>query len=577
MLTRNLSFGIVVICAIMSGCSQPAADVDAPPPPLADGRPRLLVLVVFDQLRGDYLERWGDLFGQDGFQRLMKQGSYFTNCHYAYATTITGCGHASLLTGCSPNRHGIIENEWFDRQLGRMIYCSSSEFRQTVYTVPPPVDPKARRLGGTPERLSAETLGDSLKASSNGQAKILAVSLKDRSACLLGGKSCEHAYWFDTPTGTFVTSTFYREQCPPWVAKFNRDKFSDRWLGQSWVRLLPNVDYTARSGPDDVIGETAGISKKMERTFPHPISKGKVRPDREYYEEVTCSPSGNELVLEFAKTAIAATDIGRGDTTDLLTISFSSNDIVGHSFGPDSHEVLDITLRSDRIVADLLRYLDQRIGAGQYLLALGSDHGVCPLPEVSFSKGIPATRLHPDELKKRAEAVLDAKFGGRPGEVSPWIDGDAFPWVYLNHRKIEARGLQVEVVAQAVADWFRSLPFADRALLRKELETPSPTDDAITKSLRLAHYSERTGDLAIVFKPYVISQTYATGTTHGSPYSYDTHVPLIFFGHGIKAGKSDAVIVPQSITPVFAKAARIKPPAQCEAELPANWPSSTAK
>jgi predicted AlkP superfamily pyrophosphatase or phosphodiesterase len=544
---------------------------------LADGRPRLLVLVVFDQLRGDYLDRWGDLFGPDGFQRLMKEGQYFTNCHYPYATTMTGCGHASLLTGCSPHRHGIIENEWFDRQLGRMVYCATNEFRQTVYSIPPPTDPKDRRLGGTPERLMTESLGDVLKASSGGQAKILAVSIKDRSAILPGGKNCEHAYWFDSATGTFITSTYYRDRCPEWVAKFNREKMADRWFGQSWDRLLPNLDYTARSGPDDVLGETPGVSKKMGRTFPHPISIGKPKPDREYYDEVTCSPFGNDLLLEFAKTAITATDIGRGETTDLLTISFSSNDIVGHSFGPDSHEVLDITLRSDRTMAELLRFLDERIGVGQYVLALTSDHGICPLPEVAIAKGLPGGRLDPNDLRNRIEMLLDAKYGTRPGETSKWIDGDAYPWLYLNHRKIAGRGLPTDEVAQVVAEWFRAQPWAERAVLRREIESTQPTDDAILKGLRLSHYGERTGDLAIVFKPYVISQTYTTGTTHGSPYPYDTHVPLIFFGHGIKAGKSDVLMVPQAIAPVFAWAARIKPPKQCEASLPADWAAAVAK
>lgn len=230
----------------LSGCSKPAVVAPQTLPPLADGRPRLLVLVVFDQLRGDYLERWADLYGADGFKRLMKHGTWFTNCHYPYATTITGCGHASVLTGCSPNRHGIIENEWFDRAEGKMIYCATNDFRQTVYTVPPPIDPKDKKLGGTPERLMAESLGDTLKADSSGAAKIVSVSLKDRSACLPGGKSCEHAYWFDTRTGTFVTSTYYREKCPDWVAKFNSEHFADRWFNTNWERLLPKLDYTVQ-------------------------------------------------------------------------------------------------------------------------------------------------------------------------------------------------------------------------------------------------------------------------------------------------------------------------------------------
>lgn len=569
---------VLLLAFVAAGCSRPTA-VPAKLGPLSSGKPRVLVLLVFDQFRGDYLSRWADLYGTDGFQRLMKDGTWFTECHYPYSCTITGCGHASLLTGCSPDRHGIIENEWFERNEGKMVYCATSDFRELVYSIPKPTpDPRdsAPRKGGTPERLLAESVGDVLKAA-NGKTKVVAVSLKDRSACLPGGKNADEAYWFDSRTGTFVTSTYYRDKMPNWVASFNSSKPADKWIRTYWNRLRSDVDYTSRSGPDDVIGETAGISKKMERVFPHPISINKATPDREYYNEVTCSPFGNELLLSFAKTAFDATEVGRGETTDLFSLSFSSNDILGHSFGPDSHEVLDMTLRTDRIVAEWLTFLDSRMGQGNYVLAFTSDHGICPIPEVSNSKGIDAVRLDPRDLRKAGEDFLNSKYGFKIEESSHWIEGDAFPWVYLNHRKIEGRGLIVSSVAQEVVNWIRQQPWAMRAFTRFDLEHPKPDDDEITRRVRKAFHRGRAGDLGFVLKPYYISQEYPTGTTHGSPHPYDTHVPLIFFGPGIKAQQSTEPVSPQSVAAVFTHVAGARPPAQIDAPVPKAIAGETGK
>jgi len=565
-----LSRWLIISVLLSSGCSRPAA-VPAQLGPLPSGKPRVLVLLIFDQFRADYLTRWADLYGPDGFQRLMKEGTWFTDCHYPYSCTITGCGHASLLTGCSPDRHGIIENEWFERKEGKMVYCGTNEFRQLVYTIPrPPPDPKDKspRFGGTPERLLAESVGDVLKSTTTGQAKVVAVSLKDRSACLPGGKDANAAYWFDSRTGTFVTSTYYMDKAPDWVAKFNATKPADGWIRTYWNRLRSDVDYTTRSGPDDVIGETPGISKKMERVFPHPISINKPRPDREYYDEVTCSPFGNDLLLAFTKAAFDGHEIGRGLTTDLFSISFSSNDILGHSFGPDSQEVMDMTLRTDRIVAELLSFLDSRMGKGNYLMAFTSDHGICPLPEVSNSKGVEAQRLDPRDLRKACEVHLNTKYGVRIDEKSTWIEGDAYPWVYLNHRKIDGRGLGVAEVTDAVIDWIRQQSWAARTYTRAELESPKPDDDDITRRIRKAFHSGRSGDLGFLFKPYYISQEYSTGTTHGSPYSYDTHVPLIFFGQGISAQQSTEPVTPQCVAAVFTQAAGVRSTAQLDAVVP---------
>jgi predicted AlkP superfamily pyrophosphatase or phosphodiesterase len=553
----------IIICfaLLLAGCSRPTASIVIAPDP---GRPKLLVLIVFDQLRGDYLARWADLYPEGGFKRLMNEGLWFTDCHYPYACTMTGPGHASLLTGCSPDRHGIVMNDWFDRSIGKTVYCATTDRYSRVFTCPPPLpDPKDKESnkGGTPERMTADGVADWLKDQTGGKSKVVALSLKDRSAVLPGGKRADACYWFDSRTGTFVTSTWYRDRCHDWVYAFNDRRPADAWFGKQWTKLRPDIDYEKYSGPDEVTSETPGISKKMGRSFPHPLSINKPKPDKEYYDEVTCSRFGNDLLLDFAQTAFDAMKLGQGPQTDLFSISFSANDIVGHSFGPDSQEVLDITLNADRCVAKMLQLLDAKVGAGKYLVALTADHGICPIPQ-------PDKRLKPADLRKQAEEFLDIKYGKVENEKSKWIDSEAFPWVYLNYRKLAARKLDPKVVAAELVKWVKEQPWALNAYTRAEVEAVNEDSDHIARSMKKAYYADRCGDLGFVLKPYYLSTDYETGTTHGSPHSYDTHVPLVFFGTGMPVQKCADQVTPQAIAAVFARAAGLKPAKTLDAPVP---------
>jgi len=532
--------------------------------PAPAGKPKLLVLVVFDQLRGDFPERWGDLFEPGGFRRLMGDGLWFSDCHFPYACTVTACGHASILTGCSPDRHGIIGNEWFDRPTGKMITSIYDERAEIVGSLPVPdgLKPKSASGAASPSRLLAETVGDVLK-SVDPRSRVVALSLKDRSAALPGGKRPDACYWFDTRTGGFITSTYYREAVHDWVERFNAGRPADRWLGATWNRLRPDVDYTKRSGPDDFFAEGGGLGGKLGRVFPHVLAK---EPSKRYYDEVTGSPFGNDLLLEFAITALRETGLGRGPAVDLLSVSFSSNDLVGHPYGPDSHEVLDVTLRSDRTVKQLLDVLDSTVGRDQYVVALTSDHGICPIPEFSAARGIPAERQHPKLLREALEDHLNTRFG-TAGETAPWREGDAFPWVYLNHRKILGRHLAVADVARAAAEFFRQQPYVAAAVTRADLGN---IGGAFSNELKRAYHADRAGDFALVLKPYSLSTEYPTGTTHGSPHAYDTHVPLMFLGSGLPAGRCAERVTPQAVAAVFARAAGIRPPAAAEAPVPAR-------
>jgi hypothetical protein len=544
------------------------AAFETPPPPQPP-RAQLAVLVVFDQLRGDYLERWQELFEEGGFRRLQEEGAWFQNCHYPYAHTVTAAGHASLLTGCSPQQHGIVGNNWYDIDAGRSVYCVAEHHEQ----VPATLDEGARGRpsrrpghGGSPGRLLAPTVGDVLKEITAGRARVVSLSIKDRSAVLPGGHRPDVCCWLCTSTGRFVTSTYYRTTLPAWVEAFNRGRPADRWFGQDWNRLRPDLDYLRHSGPDDVPGEGRGILQG--RTFPHPTTGGLKTPGSSYYQALYNSPFGNELLLQLAKRAIDAEQLGQRGVPDLLCVSFSCNDPIGHCWGPDSQEVLDVTLRSDLIVRELLAYLDSRVGRGNYLLALSADHGVCPLPEVARSRGKQAGRIGSELLDSSAEAFLNDTYGST-GSASRFVEYAIYPWVYLNRRVLRERKLDQAEVERTLAGWLKQQPGVLTAYTRTELERGVPADDHVGQRVRRSFHPQRCGDVTVVFQPYHIpSSGFATGTTHGTPHPYDTHVPLLVYGPGIAGGPRREPVTPQAVAAIFARGLNIPPPALAEAPVP---------
>jgi hypothetical protein len=546
----------------------PAGASAAPP----DEKPRLLVLVVFDQLRGDYLERWGDLFGKDGFHRLERDSAWFQNCHYPYAVTKTGAGHASLATGCSPDHHGIIANQWFDRDTDGLLYCVESK-RYTQ--VPPPArvdkpaptekkkDKEEGSDGISPELLKAPTLGDTLKKATGDKSRVVALSFKDRSAVLLGGAHADACYWFDTRSGAFVTSTYYRDRLHPWVEAFNRDRAADAWFGKTWTPLNPKLNYRKLSLPRGS-KEAADDEEPFARKLPS-FTK---QPGSAYYRALYATPFGNDLLLQLARRAIEAEGLGKRDTPDLLCISFSCNDAIGHIWGPDSPEVLDVTLRSDLVIKELLDYLDAQVGKGKYTLALSADHGICPLPETSAELGLKALRVPSTLLSFDADSFLRKTFG-KEGDRARWVAGRAEPWVYLNQALIKERGLDAAEVESALAKWYETQPGILKAYTRTQLVKGIPEDDAIGQSVRHAFYADRCGDIAVVLKPYCLfSQALGIGTNHGTPHDYDTHVPLLVMGPGIRKGTYKERVTPQAVVPILASAAGIAPPKECEVKVP---------
>jgi hypothetical protein len=539
---------------------------ESPLPP-APQPGRLVVVAVFDQMRGDYLARWAEMFGPDGFEKLKQAGVWYSDAHLPYAGSSTGPGHASIATGLPPSIHGIVENQWFDRKSGKTVYCAVGD--RPYERVPA----AANARGMSPDRLLVPTVGDALRKATRGKSRVFSLSLKDRAAALMGGKEPTGCYYFDTATGEFVTSTYYRERVHPWVEQFNKSRAADRWLGQQWTRLGDAARYDAMAGPDDAPGEGTGLSGQG-RTFPHPFGKDVTAAGPRYYNALDCSPAGNELLWEMAKACIDNEKLGHGDAADLLFLGFSANDLIGHSWGPDSHEVLDATLRADRLVAEMVKYLDEHVGAGRYALLVTADHGVCPLPERAQADHPEAVRYSPSAEFGALGEILDTTFGKLSLAPGNWFERDigrTFPWVYLNRRLPESHGVPVKEVAQVAAQWLGNRPEAQTAFVWTTLAGP-PLADPLGRQAQLSFHPDRCGDLYIVPRPYTLPMG-APGTTHGGPHPYDTHVPVLAAGCGIPALKQRKDAISSLIVaPIICQALGLEPPGLTE-KLPPGFDS----
>jgi hypothetical protein len=553
----------------------------APPAPSASAGPKLVVLVVFDQMRGDYMARWAEQYGPDGFERIKKEGIWFSNCHVPYSCTSTGPGHASLSTGAPPSVHGIVENEWYDRKAAARVYCCQPD---RPYDLVPPVPAdlgkpsRGSGLGWSPQRLLAQTVGDSLHDATQGKGRVFSLSIKDRTAVLMGGQKPNGVYCFDTRDGRFHTGAYYgRDAAHPWVTEFNATKPADGWFDQKWERLRSDIDYAKFSSPDDTAAETTGFNGQG-RTFPHPY-RGKLdAPAKPYYEAIECSPAGNEMLLALVKKCVAAEKLGRGADRDLLCVSFSSTDMIGHMYGPDSQEVMDITLRADRTVGELLKFLEAEVGAGQFVVVVTADHGVCPMPELASSKEKypAATRKKVGDLATELESALTAMYGAGPDGPTRWIemfDDNVWPWLYLNHKAIEARKLKPDDVASVARDWLAGRGYIETAFTRKELEDHSDTVPPFKSAARLAYNPDRCGDVIVIQKPGVLITNYPGGTNHGSPHPYDSYIPFLVFGSGVPAlGERKEKVSSLSVAPTLAWALGVPAPKDAAVVPPAALP-----
>lgn len=498
----------------------------APPPP--EGTPRLVLLVAVDQMRYDYLERVGPLF-TGGLARLLATGVSFTDAHHAHAMTSTGPGHATLSTGAHPARHGIVANSWYDRAAGDWVYCVG--------------DPEHDRLG--PVQLRVPALGDRMKERWP-EARVFAAAGKDRAAILLGGRRADGAFWFDD--GEFVTSSYYyRRSGPEWLDEFNDRDWPRRFLAEGWTPLpvTPEAMLAAGFFPD----ATGPMTTPLPRAF------GGFSPaaDRSFYAGFRSSPFVDEMLGLLALEMVEAEGLGEDRYPDLLALSFSALDWVGHDDGPNSPATLDVLLRLDRTLGRLLDDLDRRLGEGAVVVALSADHGVAPLPEDAERLGLTVRRAGADDVLclQRADRELEARFG----QGIDWI-GSGF---YLDAEAIAEHDLDADRVAAVAAGLLERCPMVAHAWTRAQMAADGTTgEDGHLEAYRNGFDPERSPDLMIEVEPYRLPITYYE-TTHGSPHPYDTHVPLLFAGPGIAPGRVDGRVATVDLAPTLAERIGLPP------------------
>jgi arylsulfatase A-like enzyme len=476
-----------------------------------NAHPKLVVVIVIDQFRGDYLERYRDQFGEGGFRLLLDHGANFTDCNYDYANTRTAPGHATLFTGAYSNDHGIAANEWWDQKKKKMVTSVEDDAYQLVGV---PADQAASqpgnlakdKAGASPHNLLADTLGDELKLATQGRARVFGVSLKDRAAILPGGFAADAAFWIEPKSGAWITSTYYRPDLPKWAQDFNSGNHAAKYWDRDW-----------KNSSGDVMRSTAH-------------RKGRDGGDAGFYEVIGSTPFANEYELEFAKELILYEKLGAGQATDLLVVSLSPNDILGHQVGPDSPEMAAMALALDRELADFFAFLGHQVGLADTWIALSADHGISALPDAAKKLRIPAANLDARKLEAQINDALTAKFS--PGHSAnyirldypdAWLDQDAFAASHIKER--DAETAVGEAMKQAgLRDYFT----------KSQLALGEVPDTALGKKFLHSYTPEAGWYVLGVPDTYAVGSS--KGTDHASPYTYDTHVPLAFYGLPFRAG-----------------------------------------
>ena len=524
--------------------------------------PRLVLQITVDALRGDLPGRYAHLFGDGGFRYLMDQGVHYTNAHYQHANTETIVGHVSLATGTVPAAHGMVGNVWFDREDGRLVY-NIEDPEHHLLTAGADVDrateidptQKAAKVDGrSPATILTSTFSDELAVHTNGKSKIFGVSVKDRGAVSLAGHAGK-AFWFSKAGGEFVTSSYYYDDYPEWVKAWNAGKPAQAYAGKSW-ELMQDPSRYLFGDSDDREYETDFPG--FGRTFPHPYGEA---DDKYFTTRLTLSPAGDALTLDFAKALIENEQLGQDAVPDYLAVSFSSTDYVGHVFGASSLESEDNLARLDRTLAELFAYVDEKVGLEKTLIVLSADHGQPEIPGHLHELGIGNARHFDTDALDKAPAIaaLKAKFG--LGEEL--IEAYNQPYLYLNRELIREKGLDQAEVEKAVAEELVKFDGIAAAVSSTALRTASLPDTLLMRAILRNFHPKRSGDIYVVFEPNVFITDFdglAVASTHGSPWRYDTFVPVMFAGAGLKAQTVSRPVTPYDVAPTLADFLGVKPP-----------------
>ena len=504
-------------------------------------KPKLVIGIVIDQMRYDYLTKYSERYGKDGFNKILKDGFSLENAHYNYIPTYTAVGHTSIFTGTTPSEHGIISNNWYDKYLKKSIYCVDDSTYNTIGN---------NGINGkkSPKRLFTSTVTDQLHLAQNMQGKTIGISIKDRSAILPAGHTANAAYWYDGENyNTWITSSFYMNELPKWVVDFNKNNKANEYLNTNWETLY-DINTYVNSRKDDNIFEGKLVGQKTP-TFPKDLKS--LRLKNKNYNLIKTVPAGNTFTADFAKAAIIGENLGK--STDFLTVSFSSTDYIGHKYGVSAIETEDTYLRLDKDLADFFQFLDKQVGKDNYTLFLTADHAAVHVPAYLQSLKIPAHYLN---IKKFREFLL--KTTKKYFNSSELIENVSNYQIFLNKKKIESLGLDVNAVAQKLSDEVINFDGIYKSVTAKTLQTTQFTT-GILNSLQNGYNQKLSGDVLMI--PYPATLIYnRKGTSHGSGYSYDTHVPVIFYGNGIKKGSSAKRYNITDIAPTLANFLNIEAP-----------------
>ncbi len=497
-------------------------------------KPKIVIGLVVDQMRWDYLYRYRDRYGKGGFNRIMGEGFSCDNTLINYSPTVTACGHTCIYTGSVPALTGIMGNDWYDRYNGKIIYCTDDS------TVTPIGTDRGGKM--SPRNLLTTTIGDELRMADNFKSKVIGIALKDRAAILPAGHTANGAFWFDSETSRFVTSSYYMNELPSWVQRFNDKKNMDSYVNRDWETLYPIGTYTKSTSDDKTYEEVSGREKRA--VFPH--RSGAVR----------ATPFGDGLTLNFAKAAMEAYGLGLGDATDFLTISLSSPDGVGHQYGPNSIEIEDTYLRLDQDLAGFFQWLDNRFGKNNYLFFLTADHGVASSPGYSIENEMPGGAFDLSNIGKRLNEALRERF-----QIDNAIESITELQIYINRELLAAHEINKNTVENYIADWMIRQPGIARVLSMESLESavlPSPIKVMMVNGYNAA----RSGDMAIIPLPGWKAGS-IQGADHGLIYAYDTHIPLLWMGWKIPHGSTNRLVGMTDIAPTLASLLHIQMPSGC--------------
>jgi len=524
-------------------------------------KPKLVLQITVDGLRADLIERYKHNFGKDGFKFLMDDGAYYTNAHFKHGNTETIVGHVSLATGAPPSVHGMVGNVWYDRSLERLVYnVEDADYHMLSTgagvdksTEIDPTQKTALQDGRSPSPILSTTFSDELAISSNGQSKIYSVSVKDRGAISLAGHSGK-AFWFSKAQGEFTTSNYYYDEFPGWVNRWNEKKLIDQYSGKRWELSLPREEYTLKEIDKAHKVDLAGFA----RTFPHPYGPSSFK----YFSTMlTLSPAGDELTADFAKTLMLQEKLGQNDFTDYLAVSFSSNDYVVHMYGPESLETEDNLIRLDRTIAKLLKSVDQHVGIENTLIVLSADHGVPEASPIANRLGLKSANYFDVEtlLSEQVLARLKNEFGLGKEAIRLY----AQPYIYLNHDVIAKAKVKLEDVQRALAQEVSKINGIAYAITSSDVQNNRLPNERVMELVKNNYHPQRSGDVYLVFNPrsYVNDMDGLTiASTHGSPWRYDTHVPVIFAGYNVESEKISREVTPYDIAPTLSNLVGITQP-----------------